>query len=88
MMYLRTTHQQTVNSHDSTIHALELIDWDSNTINDENTFEAFSFFQLSTIALKKSCISWTVLDVFVTSFKHQNDVTPSNAKIHIIFSCI
>ena len=33
---------------------LELIYFDSNTINDENTFEVFSFFQLSAIALKNS----------------------------------
>ena len=40
----------------STIHALELIYFDSNT-NDENTFEVFSFFKLSITALKKCCNS-------------------------------
>ena len=33
---------------------MELIYFDSNTINDENTFEVFSFFQLSAIAVKNS----------------------------------
>ena len=54
MIYLRTTDRQTVN-YNSTNHALELTYFDSiKTINDETTFEVFSFFQLSAIALKIS----------------------------------
>ena len=53
-------------------------------MNDEKTFEGFSFFQLSAIALKKSCNRLTVSQtfryiIFETSFKRQKDVTPSNA---------
>ena len=63
-----------------------------STINDENKFEVFSFFQLSAFALKNSRQYLTILrprrkrlHVFVTSFKHKNDVTPSNALNDVIF---
>ena len=47
------------------------------TINGEKTFEVFSFYQYSAIALKKSLFRIR-LHVFVTSFKCKNDVTLSN----------
>ena len=85
VIYLRTTDQQTVN-------ALELIYFDSNSINDENRFEVFSFFQLSAIALKKSrqtsdCFA-KCLHALLTSFKRQNDATPSNAMTDVIFAVV
>ena len=46
-------------------------------LKDENTFEVFSFFQLSAITAN-SCT------VFVMSFKRKNDVTPSNVMTDVI----
>ena len=56
------------------------------TINNGNTFEDFSIFDISAIARKKS---YQKLDCFaknfVTFFKRQNDVTPSNAITDVTF---
>ena len=60
--------------------------WLEHTINNKNTFEVFSIVQLSAIALKKSCNSWTVcicLHAFVRALKCQN-VTSSNAMTDVI----
>ena len=84
VIYLRTTDWQTVNYY-SRIHALELIYFDSNTINDESTFEVFSFFQLSAIAMKNCRQPWDYV-AFVTPFKSKNDGTPSNNMNDVIFS--
>ena len=53
MIYLLTTDRQTVNYY-STIHALELIYFDSNTINGINVAETVDIVQLSAIALQIS----------------------------------
>ena len=69
-----------------TNHALEMIYIFrfEQTINDETTFEVFSFFHLTAIALKyfRQKFDWFAN---VTFFKHQNDVTPSMATIDVIF---
>ena len=53
-----------------------------HTINDENTFEVFSFLDFYAIALKKSCNVWCVLHTFTcilktsacTSVTYQRDI--------------
>ena len=81
MIYLRTTDRQTVNNN-STIHALELIYFDSNTEYMTKTHlkssASSNFLPLhkrnpSIVGLFRIC-----LHVIVTSFKRHNDVTPSN----------
>ena len=54
MIYLRTTDRQTVKLlHNKSRTRADLIRFE-HTINDETTFEVFSFFQLSAIVLMKS----------------------------------
>ena len=69
----------------STIHALELIYFDSNTQkNDEKPVISFRFFQLSATAPKKSRQSFdcnaSVYMYFLRFLMRKNDVTPSNVK--------
>ena len=86
-VYLRTTDQQNsellLNNSHTRVDLFRFL----HTINNEHTFEVFSFFQLFAIALKKSCNSWTVshwFTLFVMSFKHQNNVTLSNGMTDVI----
>ena len=83
VIFLLTTDRQSVNYY-STIHAIELIYFDSNTRNDEKAVVSFRFFQLSAIALKKNppkdLLKRKHLHAFLTFIKRKNDVTPSNVQ--------
>ena len=69
---------------DTIMISLELFRFE-HTINSENTFEVFSFFQPSAIALKKSCNSWTVSHM-LTCICKDSQVTPSNVMTHVILN--
>ena len=79
VIYLRTTDRQSVNYY-STIHALEadLFRFE-HTINDKITFEDFSFFELSAIALKKSRQK---LDCFANVYTYLSRLSSVKTTIH------
>ena len=87
-IYLRTTDLQTVNYY-STIHALELIYFDSNTNKRRKHIRSLQLlptFRHCTEELPPILRLRRIrLHVIVTSFKRKNDVTSSNAMNDVIF---
>ena len=87
MIYRRTTDLQTVNYY-STIHALELIYFDSNNKRQKQirNLQLLPTFRHCTEELPPILrLRRKRLHVIVTSFKRKNDVTPSKAMNDAIF---